>query len=101
MSVPPDSFSLDGKDYALTPELRMAVEHLRVGKMQQAQAVLARYVVQYPESDQAWFLLSFAVSDSKQQIECLQRTLAINPANRASWSSRTSMSSSNERTRSA
>lgn len=81
MSVPPDSFSLDGKDYALTPELRMAVEHLRVGKMQQAQALLARYVVQYPESDQAWFLLSFAVSDSKQQIECLQRTLAINPAN--------------------
>ena len=83
MSVPPDAFSLDGKDYALTPDLRIAVEHLRAGKLQQAQALLARHVVQYPESDQAWFLLSFAVSDSKQQIECLQRALTINPANTA------------------
>lgn len=81
MSVPPDAFSLDGKDYALTPELRIAVEHLRAGKLQQAQALLARHVVQYPESDQAWFLLSFAVTDPKQQMECLQRALTINPSN--------------------
>jgi len=81
MSVPPDAFSLDGKDYALTPELRLAVEQLRAGKLQQAQALLARHVVQYPESDQAWFLLSFAVTDPKQQNECLQRALTINPAN--------------------
>ncbi|MCJ7514050.1 MAG: hypothetical protein MUO23_13930, partial [Anaerolineales bacterium] len=81
MSVPPDAFSLDGKDYALMPELRMAVEHLRAGRLQSAQALLARHVVQYPDSEQAWFLLSFAVVDPKQQIECLQRALAINPGN--------------------
>jgi len=81
MSGPLDAFSLGGKDYALTPDLRIAVEHLRAGRLQQAQALLARHVVQYPESDQGWFLLSFAVTDPKQQVECLQRALAVNPAN--------------------
>ncbi len=83
MSVPSDSFSLEGKDSALTPELRLVVDHLRAGRQQQAKALLARHVIQHPESEQGWFLLSFAVSDPRQQIECLQRALAINPGNTA------------------
>ena len=61
--------------------LRQAVEHLRAGRAEAARPLLIDYVRANPNSDQGWYLLSFAVADVKQQTECLQRALKINPAN--------------------
>jgi hypothetical protein len=83
MALPPDGLSLGGKDDNLTPVLRTAVEHLRAGRQVQAQKLLAQYVMQVPDSEQGWFLLSFAVTEPKHQIECLQRALTVNPSNTA------------------
>ena len=61
--------------------LRQAIEHLRAGRAEAARPLLIDYVRANPNSDQGWYFLSLAVADPKQQIECLQRALKINPAN--------------------
>jgi peroxiredoxin len=49
------------------------------GKKQAALQSLAAYLKSNPGSSQAWWLLSQAVTDNKQQIECLERVLRLNP----------------------
>jgi len=61
--------------------LRRAEDYLQAGKPQLARPILLEYVRQNPTSEQGWLLLSQAVTDQSQKIDCLQRVLRINPAN--------------------
>src|SRR5512135_2211265 len=67
------------------PELEVitqAQEYLRSQQLPKAQRLLVEYIKKNPNSEQAWLLLSTAVDDPHKQIECLQRVLRINPANK-------------------
>src|SRR5512139_1409381 len=67
------------------PELDVIVqaqEYLRSKQLPKAQRLLVEYIKKNPNSEQAWFVLSTAVDDPGKQIECLQRVLRINPANK-------------------
>jgi hypothetical protein len=66
---------------ALPVPLQQAVKALQAGQPKAAQSLLVPYLKQQPNSDVAWYLLSFAVEDEKRQLECLQRALKINPGN--------------------
>lgn len=61
--------------------LRQANEYIQSGQPHLAQPLLAAFVRQNPASDQGWYLLSFSVPDTRQQIDCLQRALKLNPSN--------------------
>ena len=61
--------------------LQQAAVHLRAGRKDQARAVLVEFVRQNPGSEDGWMLLSLTLTDPKQQADCLQRVLRINPNN--------------------
>ena len=61
--------------------LLQAAEHLQAGRIEQARTILIAFVRQNPNSEKGWFLLSRTLTDPKQQTDCLQRVLAINPNN--------------------
>jgi hypothetical protein len=65
----------------LPDRLRQALEHIRAGRTQAAQSLLIEFVKTSPNSEQGWFLLSLALTDPKQQVDCLERVLRLNPAN--------------------
>jgi hypothetical protein len=62
--------------------ITQAQEYLRSKQLPKAQRLLVEYIKKNPNSEQAWFVLSTAVDDPGKQIECLQRVLRINPANK-------------------
>jgi len=59
--------------------LNQAEEFLRAGRRQEARAVLIEHLRGEPRSAQAWWLMSFAVDDPDQKIECVQRVLQLHP----------------------
>jgi peroxiredoxin len=59
--------------------LQQAEQLLREGKKQEARAVLVGYVRSNPSSTRGWWMLSFALTDPKQQIECVERVLWLDP----------------------
>jgi peroxiredoxin len=59
--------------------LQQAEEFLRAGKKQAALSLLLEYLKQRPDSSRAWWMLSFAVTDLGQQIECVERVLTLDP----------------------
>ena len=61
--------------------LQQATELLQAGRLIEAQAALAELLRQNPNSDQAWLLMSFAVSERSLQIDCAQRAVKLNPFN--------------------
>jgi len=66
----------------MTPDpLTQATQLLQTGKRSEAQALLAEYLKRNPKSEAGWLLLSAAIADPQQQIECLKRVLRINPEN--------------------
>ena len=67
----------------LPEPLRQAAAWLQARKLAEARALLSRYLREHAESDQAWYLLSLAVTDPARQEDCLQRALRLNPANSA------------------
>lgn len=62
-------------------ELRHAAEHIRQGQLEQARILLARHIKTHPRDDAAWLLLSYAVEERSQQIDCAARALRYNPDN--------------------
>ena len=52
---------------------------IQEGKRQAALRSLAAFLKNNPGSAQAWWLLSQAVTEEKQQVECLERVLKMNP----------------------
>jgi hypothetical protein len=62
--------------------IAQAQEYIRSKQLPKAQRLLVEYIKTNPHSAQAWFVLSTAVDDPRKQIECLQRVLRINPADK-------------------
>ncbi|HTP09132.1 MAG TPA: hypothetical protein VMP08_12830 [Anaerolineae bacterium] len=61
--------------------LQRAAAYLQAGKPQLARPLLIEVVKQQPRSEEGWLLLSQAVTEQQQKIDCLQRVLRINPGN--------------------
>lgn len=59
--------------------LEQAEELLRAGKRQAALPLLAEYLQGHPNSARGWWMLSLAVTDLRQQIDCMERVLVIDP----------------------
>lgn len=59
--------------------LQQAEQLLREGKKQEARTLLVGYVRSNPSSTRGWWMLSFALTDSKQQIDCVERVLRLDP----------------------
>jgi hypothetical protein len=66
---------------SLPQTLQRAAAYLQAGKPQLARPLLIGVVKQQPNSEEAWLLLSQAVPEQRQKIDCLQRVLRINPGN--------------------
>ena len=62
--------------------IAQAQEYIRSKQLPKAQRLLVDYIKKNPNSEQAWYVLSTVVDDPGKQIECLQRVLRINPANK-------------------
>jgi len=61
--------------------IKQAIDYIQAGKLTEARAALSDILRNNPKDDQAWLLMSFAVSERPRQIECVQRALQINPDN--------------------
>ena len=66
--------------------LQRAAAYLQAGQPQLARPLLIEVVKQQPDSEEGWLLLSQAVAEQRQKIDCLQRVLRINPDNREAQS---------------
>jgi peroxiredoxin len=60
-------------------DLLQAEQFLKDGNKQAALPLLMEYVRRNPGLARGWWVLSFAVADPQQQIECLERVLRIDP----------------------
>ncbi|MGD8457911.1 MAG: hypothetical protein PVF83_16145, partial [Anaerolineales bacterium] len=60
--------------------LRQAYDFLKSGNVKSARTMLVEFLKTNPENEQAWYMLSFAVSDQKKQIYSLNQVLKINPS---------------------
>jgi peroxiredoxin len=61
--------------------LQQAEDALQTGRIETARQILIEYLQRVPASERAWWLLSFTVPEVWQKIDCLERLLALNPAN--------------------
>jgi peptide/nickel transport system permease protein len=66
--------------------LEQALELLNSGQQAEASAVLSRFLAENPGNEQAWHMLSYALTDRDKQVYALQRVLQINPDNKAARS---------------
>jgi hypothetical protein len=57
-----------------------AERRLEEGRQTEARSLLAGYLKSQPRSERAWWLMSFAVPERNQKVDCLQRVLALNPS---------------------
>lgn len=62
--------------------LAQAADLIRREQPLAAQTLLVQAIKQQPKSEEAWYLLSFVVTEQRQQIDCLQRVLRLNPMHR-------------------
>ncbi|CAG0933280.1 hypothetical protein TFLX_02974 [Thermoflexales bacterium] len=61
--------------------LQRAAAYLQAGQPHLARPLLIEVVKQQPSSEAGWLLLSEAVAEPRQKIDCLQRVLRLNPGN--------------------
>ncbi len=66
--------------------LAEALKLLKVNENARATALLARLLRQEPDNEQAWHMLSYAVTDPEKKIYALRQVLKINPENWAAQS---------------
>ncbi len=66
---------------SIPSNLQRAAAYLRAGQPHLARPLLIEVVKQQPRSEEGWLLLSQAVTEPRQKIDCLQRVLRINPGN--------------------
>ena len=66
-------------DENIAEELRVALNLLRAGKTKEARPILVRILKTNPETLQAWYMLSFVVSDRQKQIYALQQIIQLDP----------------------
>ena len=58
-----------------------AMADIDAGRHDEAQRLLAKVLVADPKHDRAWMALGLIVPEMDRAIECLQRSLALNPDN--------------------
>jgi peptide/nickel transport system permease protein len=63
--------------------VRPILKRLSAGRKAEAAILLARRIEHNPNDEVAWHLLSSALEDRSQQIQCLEQVLEINPENQA------------------
>lgn len=61
--------------------LQEAITLLQTQRNEEAIPVLAQYLRINPNSEQAWFMMSYAIKERSKKIYCLEKVLAINPQN--------------------
>jgi hypothetical protein len=61
------------------PALEKSYQLIQSGQLEQARPLLVDFLQQNPESAQGWFLMSLAIADRGQQIQCLQRAIRLKP----------------------
>jgi hypothetical protein len=61
--------------------LAAATQFVKEGRLEQARETLMQYLMKNPSSEQAWLLMSYVLSDTAKQKDCLERVLKINPNN--------------------
>ena len=69
---------MTSNSYPPTP-LQEAKDLLHAKQPEQATQVLITYLKTNPDSEEAWFLLSYAIPDRDKKIKSLERALQINP----------------------
>jgi peroxiredoxin len=62
--------------------LEQAEELLQSGYKDRARGLLSSYLDEHPNSAKGWWLMSYAVSDFNQQLDCLERVLELHPNHR-------------------
>jgi hypothetical protein len=65
--------------YQQSKEIQKAKEYIQTGQTNLARPILARYIKHNPNSEEGWYLLSLAVFEPNQRIDCLHKVLRINP----------------------
>lgn len=68
-------------DETIALDLQKALGYLRDGNIKDARPILVQILKTNPEIDQAWYMLSFVVSDRKKRIYALQQVLSLSPDN--------------------
>jgi peptide/nickel transport system permease protein len=68
-------------DQSIQRALEEALKLVKVRQNREATAVLAQVLASDPNNEQAWHMLSYALTDPDQQVYALQRVLHINPDN--------------------
>jgi tetratricopeptide (TPR) repeat protein len=58
-----------------------AMADIDAGRHDEAQRLLAKLLIADPRHDRAWMALGLIVPEMDRAIECLQRSLSLNPAN--------------------
>ena len=66
---------------SISQALQRALAYLQSGQAELAQSLLTEVVKRQPDSEEGWLLLSQAVSEQRQKIDCLQHVLRLNPGN--------------------
>lgn len=70
-----------------TPKaLHSARELLAANRPREAAALVSAFLQEHPRNEEAWHILSFALTDPDKQAYALRRVLQINPRNRAARS---------------
>lgn len=64
---------------AIAQALQQAEALLQTGKRAEAQKILVEVVQRVPQTDHAWYLLSYALTERQSQVKCLLSALEINP----------------------
>ena len=59
--------------------IKQVEQQLRLGNKKAALSLLTEYLNEYPNSAKGWWLMSFSVSDTATQIECVERVLELAP----------------------
>jgi hypothetical protein len=66
-------------DQETSKSLRQALNFLKSGNSKAARSLLVEILKKYPDSEQAWYMLSFAVPNRERQIYALNQVLRIDP----------------------
>lgn len=56
---------------------------LKEGKRDDARQLLIAYLKRNEDSAEAWWMLSYAIEDKMQQIDCVKRVLSLSPNNKS------------------
>jgi type VI secretion system protein VasI len=69
------------EDNEMSSDLQQAIAAIKAGDKSTGKRLLAQVLRADPRNESAWLWLAYAVDDTGQKRECLERVLAISPSN--------------------